>query len=318
MAAYLRPKARKGTYLVTGGGGFLGAHLCRKFLDYEVDPEGAFASSREVICLDYLNNGNGKIADLQKMPGFRVIKPGAFIPGEINYILHFASYPSPKDHLKMPLETLTADSHWTMEMVKLAEFKKAVFMLASTGHIDQEHNPVSERGIYAEGKRFAEAYTMAFHRQYGTEIRIIRMFNSYGPGMRIDDGRVVPTFIGKALRNEPLLILGGDQLISLTYIDDMIDAIERVLYSNICEPVEVGNPIRCTVGGLARMIIELSGSKSELGFKPGQYKDERTPDMEAIFSLGWYPSVGLEEGLKRTIDYFRELTPLEIPAVHYF
>lgn len=312
MAAYLGPKARKGKYLITGGGGFLGSRLCRRFLDYEIDPSGVFASSREVICLDYLNNGNGRIADLQKISGFRTIKPGAFIPDEIHYLLHFASYPSPKDHLKMPLETLAADSQWTIEMIKLAEYKKAVFMLASTGHIDQSHDPVNERAVYSEGKRFAEAYTMAFHRQYGTEIRIIRMFNSYGPGMRIDDGRVVPTFIVKALRNEPLLILGGDQLISLTYIDDMLDAIEKVLYSNICEPVEIGSPYRVSIGNLARLIIDLAGSKSILEFKPSVIKDERMPDLKLIGDLGWHPGTGIEEGLKNTINYFKGLVLREV------
>jgi dTDP-glucose 4,6-dehydratase len=185
--------------------------------------------------------------------------------------------------------------------------KKAVFMLASTGHIDQEHEPTNERGIYAEGKRFAEAYTMAFHRQYGTQVRIIRMFNSYGPSMKPDDGRVVPTFIVKALRGEPLSILGGDQLVSLTYIDDMVDAIEKVLFSGMNEPIEVGVVDRVSIGDLAKMIIDLSGSSSTVEFRPSGIKDERLPSIEKIKGLGWAPKIGIEEGLQKTINYFKDV-----------
>lgn len=301
-----RPRAKKGTYLITGGGGFLGGHLCRRFLDRVNDESGIFAASNEVICLDYMNNGNGRVKDLVQYPGFRIGRPGSFIPDEIDYILHFGSYPSPKDHLRFPLETLSADSHWTMEMVRTAYHKNAVFMLASTGHIDMEHDPTNERGIYAEGKRFAEAYTMAFHRQYGTEVRIIRMFNSYGPGMRADDGRVVPTFIMKALRGETLTILGGEQKISLTYIDDMVDAIERVLYSDLCEPVEIGGP-QISIGFLARLIIKLAKSASKLEIKPSDIANERLPDLKKANEIGWEPVVGIEEGLEKTINSFREM-----------
>jgi len=306
MAAHLGPKGKRGKFLITGGGGFIGSHLCRKCLSYEEDDSGTFAACNEVLCIDNLNNGNGRIADLQRIPGFRVFRPGSFIADEIYYVLHFASYPSPKDHLRMPLETLAADSQYTMEMVRLAHLKNAVFMLASTGHIDQEHDPTNERGIYAEGKRFAEAYTMAFHRQYGTEVRIIRMFNSYGPGMRVDDGRVVPTFIVKALKDEVLNVQGGDQLISLTYIDDMVDAIERILYSDICEPVEVGSLQRISIVTLARKIIKLAGSKSKLTTTSQQIKDERLPDLHKAMELGWAPKIEIEEGLVKTIEYFRE------------
>jgi nucleoside-diphosphate-sugar epimerase len=145
MATHLGPKGRRGKYLITGGGGFLGALLCRRFIDFESNE--AFTSYNEVTCMDNLNNGNDRLSDLLKIPTFRVVRPGDFIPDEVNYVLHFASYPSPKDHLKKPLETLAADSHMTMDMVKLAQLKNAVFMLASTGHIDQEHDPTKERGI---------------------------------------------------------------------------------------------------------------------------------------------------------------------------
>jgi dTDP-glucose 4,6-dehydratase len=305
VGAHLGPKQKRGKFLVTGGGGFLGAHLCRRFLAHEPDEGGLFASNNEVTCIDNLNNGKGRILDLMKISGFRVIRPGEFVSEEINYVLHFASYPSPKDHLRMPLETLAADSQWTMEMVKLAHLKNSVFMLASTGHIDQEHDPTNERGIYAEGKRFAEAYTMAFHRQYGTEVRIIRMFNSYGPGMRVDDGRVVPTFIVKALKDETLNIQGGNQLISLTYIDDMVDAIERILYSDICEPVEVGSLQRIGIGALAQKIIKLTRSKSKLVTTSQQIKDERLPDLQKAMELGWSPKIEIEEGLEKTIEDLR-------------
>jgi dTDP-glucose 4,6-dehydratase len=301
----LRPRAKKQNFLITGGGGFIGSHLCRRFLEHTVDETGLFSSSNEIICLDHLNNGHTRISDLLSKPGFRVLRPGSFIPDEINFVLHFASYPSPRDHLRMPLETLAADSHWTMEMVKFAELKKATFMLASTGHIDQIHDPTNERAIYAEGKRFAEAYTMAFYRQYQTDIRIIRMFNSYGPGMRIDDGRVVPTFIVKALKGEKLTILGGEQLISLTYIDDMLDAIEAVLYSSIREPIEIGSRERISIGSLAQMIIELSESKSEIEFKPQTVFDEREPDLTLAGRIGWEPKIDIAEGLDRTIRDFR-------------
>ena len=306
-----RPK----TFLITGGAGFIGSHLCRRFLDHTEDPCGVFASSNEVICMGGVNRGNGNVSDLQDKPGFNMTpSPNGFrryipwgnVQEEIGYVLHFASYPSPKDHLAMPMETLAADSEGTMEMVNIANAKKAIFMLASTGHIDQEDDPTKERSVYCEGKRFAEAYTMAAHRKLGLETRIIRMFNSYGPGMRIDDGRVVPAFIVKALKGERLEVWGGDQLISLTYIDDMIDGIEKVLFSDVCEPVEIGSPHRISIGNLAQMTIQLSGSQSKLDLNAQTVKDERLPNLQRAEELGWTPRVDIREGLKRTIEYFRE------------
>jgi dTDP-glucose 4,6-dehydratase len=306
-----RPK----TFLITGGAGFIGSHLCRHFLDHTEDPGGVFASSNEVICMGGVKRGNGNISDLQDKPGFNMTPspngfrryiPWANVQDKIGYVLHFASYPSPKDHLAMPMETLAADSEGTMEMVNIAHAKKAIFMLASTGHIDQEDDPTKERSVYCEGKRFAEAYTMAAHRKLGLETRIIRMFNSYGPGMRIDDGRVVPAFIVKAMKGERLEVWGGNQLISLTYIDDMIDGIERVLFSDICEPVEIGSPHRISIGNLAQMIIKLSESQSKLDLNAQTVKDERLPSLQRADELGWTPRVDIREGLKRTIEYFRE------------
>ncbi len=304
------------SFLITGGAGFLGQHLCRHFLDYQVDQTGLFASANEVDCVVNSRKPEDEIHDLVKLPGFRVmslknefqdndIQLNETI-GDVRYILHFASYPSPKDHLAMPIQTLMADSLLTMRMVALAKEKNARFLLASTGHIDQEKDPTREKAVYCEGKRFAEAYTMAAHRAWGTETRIVRMFNSYGPGMRIDDGRVVPSFIVKALRGEDLEIWGGEQMISLTYIDDMVDAIDKVLYGDITEPVEVGNPNRISIGHLAKKVIEISGSHSKLNIRPYLAKDERWPDLERANLLEWRPSVSIEDGLSRTVEDFRK------------
>ena len=305
-----RPKK----FLISGGAGFLGSHLCRHFLDWQVDESGSFASSNRIFCLDNMSKGRDNIDDLVDKPTFQVIsrsfgRESLDVPilDDIGYILHFASYPSPKDHKRLPIETLMADTFGTMHMVEMAFKKQAVFLLASTGHIDLESNPTEPTGIYCEGKRWAEAYTMAHHRCFGTETRIVRMFNSYGPGMRVDDGRVVPTFIVKALRGERLTIMGGDQLMSLTYIDDMVDGIEKVLYGNISEPVELGDPRRINVYLLAKLIITLSGSNSKLEIVPQGVKDEKRPNLERAKSLGWNPKIGIEEGMARTIEYFRKI-----------
>jgi dTDP-glucose 4,6-dehydratase len=315
MGPYMMSLNGRRKFLITGGAGFIGSHLCRHFLDYKVDESGLFASGNNTICVGNLSRGNGNISDLMTKPGFYTIPvlnrfkqnaPWENVVDEIGYVLHFASYPSPKDHLAMPLETLIADSEGTIEMINLAHAKKATFMLASTGHIDQENDPTQERSVYCEGKRFGEAYTMAAHRKLGLETRIIRMFNSYGPGMRIDDGRVIPTFIVKALKDETLSINGGEQLISLTYIDDMVDGIDRILFSDVVEPVEIGSPYRISIGDLAQKIIKLSGSHSKLNLNPQTAKDERLPNLQRANELGWSPKVDIEEGLKRTINYFRE------------
>jgi dTDP-glucose 4,6-dehydratase len=208
--------------------------------------------------------------------------------------------------MAMPIETLKADSLGTLEMLKLAHLKNAVFVLASTGHIDLDSDPTNERTIYNEGKRFAEAATMALHRGQGIKTRIVRMFNSYGPGMRIDDGRVVPTFIVKALRDEQIKVIGGDQMMSLTYVDDMIDGIEKVAFSEETEPVELGSLPRISIKELAELIICLVDNGGKVEVDPKEMKEERMPSLKRASALEWKFDTTLTAGLINTIDYFRE------------
>jgi dTDP-glucose 4,6-dehydratase len=303
-------------FLITGGAGFLGSHLCEHFLK----------QGHHVTCLDKFAKGNGFVKHLEGNPNFRIdkrdllVSPWVNLPsdydefrssdspwyaGDLDFILHFASYPSPKDYTAKPIETLKADSFGTLEMLKLAGLKKAIFVLASTGHIDFEQDPTTERTLYNEGKRFGEALTMAIHRALGVETRIVRMFNSYGPGMRIDDGRVVPTFIAKALRNEKIEIYGGQQMISLTYVDDMVDGIEKIMLQSKSEPIELGSINRISVLDLAEKIKDLCGNGTEIEVIPKEMKEERMPKLRLASRMGWKPSIGLEEGLKKTIEDFR-------------
>jgi dTDP-glucose 4,6-dehydratase len=303
--------------LITGGAGFLGSHLCEHFL----------RQGHHVTCLDKFAKGNGLVKKLQGFPTFKIdqrdllVSPWVNLPdeydefrssdspwyaGDLDYILHFASYPSPKDYMAKPIETLKADSLGTLEMLKLAGVKDAVFVLASTGHIDLDSDPTNERTIYNEGKRFAEAATMALHRGQWIDTRIVRMFNSYGPGMRIDDGRIVPTFIVKALKDEDIMVMGGMQPISLTYVEDMIAGIEAVMLSEFCAPVELGQPHRTDVLSVAEMIVELAQSQSEIKIMEAKIKEERYPDLMMARELGWEPKTPLREGLARTIEDFRE------------
>lgn len=303
-------------YLITGGAGFLGSHLCEHFLK----------QGHHVTCLDKFAKGNGFVKHLEPDPNFKIdkrdllVSPWANLPGDydefrssdspwyagdLDFILHFASYPSPKDYMTKPIETLKADSFGTLEMLKLAGIKKCVFVLASTGHIDLEQDPTAERTLYNEGKRFGEALTMAIHRGLSVETRIARMFNSYGPGMRIDDGRVVPTFIAKALRGEKIQIYGGQQMMSLTYVDDMVDGIEKIMLQRRSEPIELGAMPRISVLDLAEKIRELAGNGSEIEPIPKEMKEERIPNLRLADRMGWRPKVRLEEGLKKTIEDFR-------------
>lgn len=260
--------------LITGANGFLGSHLSRRF----------------------------------EAHSYKVIQSDSFserVDESIDFVLHFASYPSPKDHLQMPIETLMADSQGTLAMLEIAREKGATFLLASTAHIDQPGDPTAERSVYKEGKRFAEALTAAYQKKYHVITRIIRMFNSYGPGMRLDDGRVVPAFIMKALQDEPITLIGGGQLISLCYVDDMVEAILAVLFSNGLAPVEVGGSEQVTIRRLAEMVIELTESKSELVVIPEYVQSERLPNNSKIYELGWKPRVDLVTGLGRMIEDFK-------------
>ena len=261
--------------LITGANGFLGSHLSQALL----------ARSYKVI---QSNSFDEKVEE------------------SVSFVLHFASHPSPKDHLRMPIETLMADSQGTLAMLEMAREKKAIFLLASTAHIDQSGDPTAERSVYKEGKRFAEALTSAYQRKYQVVTRIVRMFNSYGPGMRLDDGRVVPAFIMKALQDELITLIGGGQLISLCYVDDMVEAILKVLFSNSPAPVEVGSDEQVTVHRLAELIIELTKSKSRLEVIPEYVQSERPPNNSKIYELGWKPQVDLMVGLERMIEDFKQ------------
>ncbi|MBN1550750.1 SDR family oxidoreductase [bacterium] len=301
--------------LVTGGAGFLGSHLCDRLLK-----EG-----HTVIAMDNLITGDiANIAHIRNEK-FLFIKHDVtdyiYVDGALDAILHFASPASPVDYLELPIQTLKVGSLGTHKALGLAKSKNARFLLASTSevygdpliHPQKEDywgnvNPVGPRGVYDEAKRFAEALTMAYHRYHGVDTRIVRIFNTYGPRMRINDGRVVPTFIAQALENEPLTVFGdGSQTRSFCYVDDLIEGIYRLLMSDHHDPVNIGNPKEMTILDFARIISRLIGKPENIKFKPLPVDDPkvRQPDItKAKKLLGWEPNVGLEEGLKKTIDYF--------------
>jgi dTDP-glucose 4,6-dehydratase len=305
-------------YLITGGAGFIGSHLCERFL----------SQGHEVLCMDnYSTGATENIAPFLKQPGFRFIDHNVSryieVHEPLDYILHFASPASPVDYLELPIPTLKVGALGTHNTLGLAKTKNAVYLLASTSEVygdplvrpqSEEYwgnvNPIGPRGVYDEAKRFAEAMTMAYQRYHGLNTRIVRIFNTYGPRMRMRDGRVVPNFITQALKGEPLTVYGqGEQTRSFQYVDDLVDGIEKLLHSNENLPVNIGNPHEMTVLEFAKKIIELTGSKSTIVFKPLPQDDPqvRQPDIsKAKNVLGWEPKVALEEGLMRTIDYFRE------------
>lgn len=307
------------TAVVTGGAGFLGSHLCDKLLN-----EGI-----RVICLDNLITGNTiNTSHLSESENFVFLNYDVTnyidIPGSIDYILHFASPASPSDYLKFPIQTLKVGSLGTHKVLGLAKDKNARLLLASSSEIygDPEVNPqnenyrgnvnpVSLRGVYDEAKRFAEAITMAYHRYHNVDTRIARIFNTFGPRMRIDDGRAIPNFIMQALRNDPLTIYGdGSQTRSFCYITDMIEGLFRLLMSSETDPVNIGNPEEITVNAIANEILKLTGSKSKLAFKelPENDPKVRRPDIsKAKIKLSWQPKVGREEGLTKTIEYFKRI-----------
>ena len=305
-------------YLITGGAGFIGSHLCESFLK----------QGHEVLCMDnYSTGATENIAAFLKNPRFRFIDHNVSryieVPEPLDYILHFASPASPVDYLELPIPTLKVGALGTHNTLGLAKAKNAVYLLASTSEVygdplvrpqSEEYwgnvNPIGPRGVYDEAKRFAEAITMAYHRYHGLNTRIVRIFNTYGPRMRMQDGRVVPNFITQALKGEPLTVYGqGEQTRSFQYVDDLVAGIHKLLQSNENLPVNIGNPYEMTVLEFARKIIELTGSKSTIVYKPLPQDDPqvRQPDItKARKILGWEPEVALEEGLARTIAYFDE------------
>jgi dTDP-glucose 4,6-dehydratase len=304
--------------VVTGAAGFLGSHLTDRLL----------AEGWKVIGIDNLITGN--VANIEHLAGherFRFIKHDVtnyvYLPGCVDFVFHFASPASPVDYLEYPIQTLKVGSLGTHNALGLAKEKKAKFLLASTSECygdPLEHpqtedywgnvNPVGPRGCYDEAKRFAEALTMAYHRAHGIDTRIVRIFNTYGPRMRLADGRVVPNFIAQALRGEPLTVHGdGSQTRSFCYVDDLIDGIWRVSQSDFHQPVNLGNPIELTIRAFAEKIAALTGSSSTIEFHSLPVDDPkvRRPDItRAQTVLGWSPQVDLEEGLRRTIAFFRE------------
>jgi len=308
------------TAVVTGGAGFLGSHLCDKLLN-----EGL-----KVICIDNLITGNiDNITHLSGKENFLFLKYDItnyiFIPGKVDYILHFASPASPVDYLQLPIQTLKVGSLGTHKALGLSKEKKARFLLASTSEVygDPEiHpqpedywgnvNPIGPRGVYDEAKRFAEALTMAYHRYHSVETRIARIFNTFGPRMRANDGRAVPNFIMQALRGEPITVYGdGSQTRSFCYITDQIDGLYKLLMSNEEEPVNIGNPEEIPVLEIAKEIIRLTNSNSKIIFEDLPVNDPkvRQPDItKALTKLNWKPVVKREEGLKSTIEYFRSLS----------
>jgi dTDP-glucose 4,6-dehydratase len=305
--------------LITGGAGFLGSHLCERFL----------AEGHTVIAMDNLITGNTEnISHLAGHDRFTFIKHDVtnyiFIDGPLDAILHFASPASPIDYLELPIQTLKVGALGTHKVLGLAKEKKARILLASTSevygdpqvHPQQETyyghvNPIGPRGVYDEAKRFAEAMTMAYHTYHGVETRIVRIFNTYGPRMRLRDGRVVPNFIQQALRGEPLTAYGdGSQTRSFQFVDDLIEGIYRLLHSDEVEPVNIGNPGEFTIKQFAEVINRLTGNQAGIIYKDLRTKDDpqvRQPDItKAKRVLGWEPSISVEEGLTRTIPWFRE------------
>ncbi len=308
---------QKKVVLVTGGAGFLGSHLCERFL----------RDGFKVFCVDNLITGRMEnIRHLRKEKNFEFIKHDISkeikIKGRVDYILHFASPASPVDYLNYPIPTLKVGSLGTHNTLGLAKLKKARFLLASTSevygdplvHPQKETywgnvNPIGPRGVYDEAKRFAEAITMAYHRYHNIDTKIVRIFNTYGPRMRINDGRVVPNFIHQAINNEPLTVFGrGKQTRSFCFYSDLIEGITRLLFSPLHAPVNIGNPDEFTILDFAKLVIKISSSRSKIVFKPLPIDDpkQRRPDISlAKKHLKWSPKVNLEQGLKETISWFK-------------
>jgi dTDP-glucose 4,6-dehydratase len=303
--------------LITGGAGFIGSHLCERFL----------AEGHDVVCVDNFITGNpANLRHMQANPRFTLLRHNISnhveIDGPIDNILHFASPASPVDYLRHPIQTLKAGSLGTHNTLGLVKAKNSRFLLASTSEVygDPERhpqredywgnvNPIGVRGVYDEAKRFAEAMAMAYHRSHGLNTHIVRIFNTYGPRMRLDDGRVVPNLMGQALRGEALTIYGdGSQTRSFCYVSDLVEGIYRLLATEFHEPVNLGNPNEVSILDFAKEILKLSGSNSRIEFKPLPQDDPkvRRPDITRAHSLlGWEPKVDRHDGMRQTMDFFR-------------
>ena len=312
-----KPKPAQPTTVVTGGAGFLGSHLTERLL----------SEGHKVIGVDNLITGNTQnIEHLAGNENYRFIRANVseyiFIPGAVDYVFHFASPASPIDYLELPIPTLKVGALGTHNALGLAKDKGATFLLASTSetygdplvHPQTEDywgnvNPIGPRGVYDEAKRFAEAITMAYHRYHGLDTKIVRIFNTYGPRMRLRDGRVVPAFIGQALTNQPMTVFGdGSQTRSFCYVSDLIDGIYKLSQSDFHEPVNIGNPREMTIKQFGEEIIRITGTTSQLEYKPLPVDDPkvRQPDItRARTILGWEPKVDFDQGIRQTIEYFR-------------
>ncbi|WP_420320952.1 UDP-glucuronic acid decarboxylase family protein [Flagellimonas sp.] len=310
--------------LITGAAGFLGSNLCDRFI----------AEGHHVIAMDNLITGDLKnIEHLFPLERFEFhhhdVSTFVHLGGDLDYILHFASPASPIDYLKIPIETLKVGSLGTLNLLGLAKEKKARILVASTSEVygdplvhpqNEDYygnvSPIGPRGVYDEAKRFMESITMAYHRHHGLDTRIVRIFNTYGSRMRLNDGRVVPAFMGQALRGEDLTVFGdGSQTRSFTYIDDQVEGIYRLLMSDYVEPINIGNPDETTILEFAEEIIKLTGSDQKIIFKPLPVDDplQRQPDISrAKEILDWEPKVHRSEGLKKVYEYFKSLSPEEL------
>ena len=320
---------KKKRVLITGAAGFLGSHLCDRFIK-----EGYY-----VIGMDNLITGDlSNIEHLFPLQDFEFshhdVSKFVHVAGELDYILHFASPASPIDYLKIPIQTLKVGSLGIHNLLGLARVKKARIIIASTSEVygdpncnpqPEEYwgnvNPVGPRGVYDEAKRFQEAITMAYHTFHGLETRIVRIFNTYGPRMRLNDGRVLPAFIGQALRGEDLTVFGdGTQTRSFCYVDDLVEGIYRLLLSDYAQPVNVGNPDEITIGQFAEEIIKLTGTNQKVIYKPLPQDDpkQRRPDItKAITLLNWEPKVNRAEGLKITYEYFKTLSKEQLEKIDH-
>jgi dTDP-glucose 4,6-dehydratase len=303
--------------LITGGAGFIGSHMTDRLI----------GEGHQVVAMDNLVTGDlANISHHSSNPSFEFIHHDVsnhiHVPGKIDWVLHFASPASPIDYLQLPIQTLKVGALGTHNALGLAKAKGAKFALTSTSEVygdplvhpqHEEYwgnvNPIGPRGVYDEAKRYAEAISMAYHRTHGLDVRIVRIFNTYGPRNRINDGRVVPTFINQALRGEPLTVFGeGQQTRSFQYVDDLVEGIRRLMGVQYNKPVNIGNPNEMTILEFAKLILRLTGSKGEIVYRPLPQDDpkNRRPDINrAKQVLDWEPRVSVEDGLKRTIDWYR-------------